>query len=353
MLTDIMIYSSDKRVHYCSAIRDTCCGVYPVFYYVNDNFLVASSSAAELIKHKESFVENKEIKLVGGNWSSHPDSHDIEVKRLLPLHIAYPKRQKFSGELTPTIKDPKTYLKLQAKLIQKWINQVEEEYGPETFHVCLTGGIDSLIILLAQKKFPNMWIAFSGAPNAVIVAEFIKLNCENITLIADDGEDDETEEFIKRKIIATDGLVNPPDFRYFQRLESVIDDLGKVVFWTGCWGDALNAQTVWKKGTKNDYEFWKFFYTRGSRWQGAYHQAFRNLLNVPCFSAYHSPELWNEVFTKFDTGMIKENDLRPALGELIARRKIIWPNKNPGPKPYSRQNMTLEQIKKIYLEGMK
>ena len=362
MWTDLDIYRSKKPVTKTNWVLDTCCGIHPVFYALDKKEFIVSNSATKIIRHLGGFEENIKLKFVGGNYPATDDTHDIRVKRLKPLYDINdlrkgvqwlnPLPEHLKHMNLPWVLGKDYFIKKQSKMITEWINWMEC-WHPNAKHIIMIGGKDSLIALLVKKKKPENWIAFSGYPNATLVSEFIQENNIEIELIIDDGQDQENEEFMREKIMATDGLTNPAHMRYFEHCRCIVEEYGDVVFWLGTWGDALNANTVWKKDYVKDVDaFWNFFYTRGARWQGAYHQMFMTLLGVPCYSIYHSPDMWKHLWMRYDTSLVRHHDLRDKLAEKIWGKLPIWPRENPGPSQYKKQNISFDKIKQIYIEGL-
>lgn len=368
MWTDLDIYRNKNEIIKVDCVNDTCCGIYPVFYAhdpQDKKKFIVSNSATKIIMYLGGFEENVNLKFIGGNYPATDETHDIRVKRLKALHDMSMLRKSIQW-LTPLPEHLKHmnlpwvlgedyFIKKQAMMITEWINWMENwHHGCK--HVLMVGGKDSLIGLLVKKKHPENWIVFSGKPNADLVARFIhENNIEVGDFIIDDGKDNEDEAFVKEKIMATDGLTNPAHMRFFEHCRDLVEYHDeKIVFWLGTWGDALNANTIWKKDHINTVDdYWRFYYTRGARWQGAYHQMFQTLLGVPCYSIYHSPDMWKHLWMCYDTDIVRHHDVRDKLAEKIWGKLPIWPDKNPGPLPYHKQNLTIEQIKKIYMEGLK
>ena len=61
--------------------------------------------------------------------------------------------------------------------------------------------------------------------------------------------------------------------------------------------------------------------------QGVLHQAYKNILNIPVLSPYHSPRMIKELICKFDPYYIKDSlDIRPRVGEILFGKKVKYPD---------------------------
>lgn len=372
--------SIDLHLHYdpgevveTRELVDVACGMYPCYYTVKDQRVLVSTSVTDLIFHLGDFQRNEEFDppnfiqdepivdrlvpsipnwliecvppqigdllrssgmMTSTYWHKEPHTIDRRIKKLQPFDKVTLKG--ITNEFKPTysLSDPQVFVKRSADYIQSFINRIEREW-PGYHHVARVGGMDSQLILLAPKVSDN-WHVFSADPNFDIVHNFIKQNNIDVQrLFHHDNENEESRKELIRKLICSDLQSDPRHLRWYPTLEEIVDEFnGKVIFWCGTEGDTIYSyNTDYQSGTRK--KFFDLHQTRAANWQSTTHQVTKNYTGAAALSPYHSEEIWDELYRHYDPDMIKKGvDLRERIGQLLFDNNIIWPDRNPGPKPY-------------------
>lgn len=343
---------------------DESAGMYPCYYYRADAGLYVSTSVVRLIHHKGTFILNRNFKpgpwklrepkplaasLFRGrflhrftrkkqpvcDWYNTHETIDGEVCKVRPFErVTFGDSTIMPQPQGACISDAE-FVEKTALYVQKFINDIETEY-PEHNHIVLTGGKDSQLILLADKRNAARWNVFSSEPNAPLVKQWISDNGISINRIYEhDGRNEETGADLSEKIAAGDLFSNPRHMRWLPTLKRIGAELvGGCFFWVGTLGDTLMAfHKSYHRGSLND--FFDMQCTRGAAWQGNAHQVHKNFTGCACLSPYHSKEIWDNVFFKYDyAGMREGTDFRGRIGEALAGRTMSWPDSNPSPPLY-------------------
>lgn len=354
-----------EDVVFADGCADESAGIYPCYYYRRDAGLYLSTSVVRLIQHKGVFRLNRKFK--PAPWRlSEKDGHKgcVWLDRLLGCFAErdrvvcdwYHTRETIDAEIfkmrpfESVTFDANTaapipggdfvgngaFIEKTAFYISTFINGIENEF-PDYNHVVLTGGKDSQLILLAPKVHDSRWNVFSSEPNAPLVKRWVSDNGILINRIYEhDGKNEETGADLSAKIVAGDLYSNPRHMRWLPTLKRIGAELGgKCFFWAGTLGDTLMAfHKSYHRGTLND--FYAMQFARGASWQGNAHQVHKNFTGFACLSPYHSKEIWDNVFFRYDYESLSAgSDLRGKVGEALAGRTIIWPDSNPSPPLYA------------------
>lgn len=355
-------------------LRDVACGMYPVYYTVRNNSVLACTSAAELIIHlgdlqlngefsppnflqKEPLIDRLQpsipswvrewIPNVVGNtlrstglmtathWYEGTDTIDKRVHKLRPFEEITPSSTDIKFEPTYSLSDPGEFVEQSARQLRAFINAVERRF-PDHHHIARVGGMDSQLILLTPKISDN-WHVFSADPNFKIVRKFIQENNIQIqNLFRHDNENEESREELYRKLICSDLQSDPRHLRWYPTLEQIVEKFnGNVIFWCGTEGDTIYSYHPEYQAADHE-TFFNLHKRRAANWQSITHQVTKNYTGAAAISPYHSEEIWNSLYRHYDPRMIsKGDDLRDELGRRLADGPVTWPMKNPGPAPYS------------------
>jgi hypothetical protein len=261
-------------------------------------------------------------------WS--PDWHTLDdrITRIRPFETV--TADSATQDFTPTysLDDPVEYAKKTAEHMECFVQKIEDRY-PNRDHIILTGGKDSLLISLVEKKTDN-WHIFSSEPNYPLVESFVERNSLDVkNVIRDDGVNRESTEDLQEKLLACDLFGNPRHTLWMTSLRSLINELGSdVIIWNGSGGGEILQH-------RPNLEYPYTHITRVPLMQGLYHQNAINFLGQPALSPYYTPEMWENVFKHFNPGMMDRGlDVRPRIGEILHGDEVRWPQENPSPDPY-------------------
>lgn len=348
--------------------EDVGCGVYPCYYRINGDYIEVSTSVISLILHSGEFVYNGAFKppdflkppvlkklfssflfrinkinrllslgifQVNKCWYESSHTIDKRVKKLRPFETVNLDSNKVFFKPDYTYKSEKLVEK-SVYYLKKFINDIEKKY-PEAEHIILTGGKDSILIAMVPKINKNKWHIFSADPNYALVKKCLAQNkVEMNRLFRHDNRNEESREDIERKIRCGDLYSDIRHIRWLPRLREIgLEFAKKCIFWTGTTADTIYS---FKEEFSNHFSknYFTIHKTRACSWQGNYHQTFKNFVDCPLLSPYHSGEIWQEVYLHFDPAKIKrDTDLRDQIGEKLHGRPLTWPPDNPGPTPYS------------------
>jgi hypothetical protein len=372
-ITALDMYTSfcSEDVVFADELVDESAGIYPCYYYKKDAGLYISTSAVNLIQHKGELSLNRRFKpnrwvlgesglqsaflllgrLLGRSakrdralcdWYNTHETIDTEILKVRPFESvtfdAHTMAQIPRGDF---ISDA-VFIEKTAYYVNKFINDIENRF-PGYNHVVLTGGKDSQLILLANKIDNARWNVFSAEPNAPIVKQWINDNNISINRFYEhDCRNEETETDLIDKIVAGDLFANPRQMCWLPTMKRIGHELGgKCFFWSGTMGDALMAFHKFHCGSLED--FYDIVFSRCISLQGNAHQVHKNFTSFPCLSPYHSKELWDNVFFKYDYARLeKGTDFRNQVGVSLAGRTIRWCESNPSPPRYKyKKNINL------------
>lgn len=363
---------------YC--LEDTSAAIYPCYYMKHENHFLVSTSVVSLIKQVNTFVVNQNFKptnffvndyssnnmlikfsnliprktkkkvreilarkfhlyVFEKMWYERWDSIDIRIKRLKAF-----QKISLDGEysiLTPdcSMRNLETIIEKAAFHLTDYINQIEKKF-PEYKNIILVGGKDSQLIVLVPKINKKNWIFFSSMPDNYLVKEWIKKNDIEISeLIFHDGQNEETNEETIRKIIYSDLYSNPKHIRFLPTLKKIAERFAqKCIFWAG-----TAAGPIFSYRQNYPYEkpekYFNYQFTRGGLFLGSYHQVFKNFVDCPLLSPYHSLQIWEDLIGHLDPRIIKKGmDLRMEIGKKLSGRSIRWNEINPYIAPYKYEN---------------
>lgn len=370
---DLHLHHEAGEVVSTQTLRDVACGMYPVYYTVQEESVLACTSAAELIIYIGDFQMNTEfsppnffedepivdrllpsipswiverIPSVVGNtmrstglmtathWYEGTDTIDKRVHKLRPFETVTPRSSEVEFEPTYSLTDPDEFIERSVDQFQTFINTIERAF-PDHHHIARVGGMDSQLILLAPKVSEN-WHVFSAEPNFKLVEKFIQENDIQIqNLFRHDNKNEETRDDLRRKLICSDLRSDPRHLRWYPTLEEIVDRFdGKVIFWCGTEGDTIYSyHPEYQAGDRED--FFALHKRRAANWQSVTHQVSKNYTGAGALSPYHSEEIWDRLYRHYDPNMIsKGDDLRDEFGRRLADKPITWPTSNPGPAPY-------------------
>lgn len=371
---------------------DVACGIYPCYYVIKKDSLIVSTSATELIFHIGDFNENKRFDppnflqeetmldrvhhalpsrvtefvpsklasmlrstdfMTSTHW--YEESHTID-KRINKLN-AFEKVSVdgIINQFNPTysITDSNELIEKSANHIQSFINRVERQW-PNHHHVARVGGMDSQLILLAEKSSEN-WSVFSAQPNTKIVTEFIEKNDIMVkNIFTHNNKNREEISETKRKLICSDLRSNPRHLRWYPKLKNIVERFdGNVIFWIGTEGDTIYSyHSDYHSVDKETY--FDLHRNRAANWQGITHQVTKNFTGAAAISPYHSEKIWDELYRHYSPEIIAKGDeLRYKLGERLAGKNIEWIERNPGPTPYKYETtLDADDVYRSYIKGV-
>lgn len=361
-------------------ISDKACGIYPCYYRFTESGLKVSTSAVSLMIDSGQYERNEEyiiqefIKNFGGNdtqsrienlgsrlphwftsripssfvdllkdksllperhWDEQIETLDKNVYRLQPFEtVAEDGTRTQNVEFDRNLSQKNRFIQLSSQYITKFVHKIEQRF-PNYEHIVLTGGKDSLLIHLVPKLTDN-WSAFSAYPNYENTQEFLDKNDISVNnLFTHSNTNQETRGDTVKKAICSDLRADPRHIRWRLKLAKISNKLDhKCIFWAGTEGDTINSYYS-EFHDENEQGYFELQMSRAANWQGTTHQTTANFTGSPMLSLYHSPELWQEVYRRYDPEMIKEgDDLRDEIGQQLAGRPVTWPSTNPGPSPY-------------------
>lgn len=270
-----------------------------------------------------------------GIWVSSTRTPDRRVRKVAPFERVTPTDRIRQFEPTYSM-DPKDSVTRVARYVQQFIARVEEEY-PDHHHVVLTGGKDSELIWLADKRDREKWHAASSPPNYSLNEEFLVTNdVPHSSLIELRERNTESAEETRRKILASDLRADIRHLRWRPQLETIANRFDrKVIFWSGTVGCTLHSYHPYYAGGDRA-AFFEAQFTRSANFQATAHQTVKNYTGCAKLSPYHSPEIWENVYRHYDPSQIQTGaDFRTEIGRELYGRPIEWPSTNPGPASYT------------------
>lgn len=364
-LTSLELYLNfpAKKVVRTYNLEDVACGMYPCFYSIEDDHLLASTSVVSLIKERGKLEVDENFKpfFLFKNWHEGTRTVDKNIKKL----YAFEKRNSGSSEITfdpkKTLRDKDEYINQSIYYFEKFISEIEDKF-PDYDHIVLTGGKDSQLINLLEKKKPEKWHVFTSKPNLKLIEKWVEINdIKYGKFFKHDNKNDEDKDFLIKKIMNNDMIGDPEHIRWSKKLIEISNEFNKkCIFWFGSKGETLynNKISTFRKGKCKNY--FQALYDRGASWQGnVLHQAVFNLTGCPSLSLYHSKEIWEDLYQRLDPMMItppkcSNEDLRKELGNKIAKKEIKWVKLNPTPIRWLIFNLGLKiNLLNIYIEEIR
>ncbi len=359
---------------YC--LEENSAAVYPCYYMHHADHLLVSTSVVSLIKHVNRFMLNPlfqpinyfedenannkmlmrlaaaiphklrknirevlarkmHIYLVEKLWYERWDTIDSRIKRLKAFHKVTPSGESIMMVPDFSLRDPDTIIEKVVFHLTDYINRIEKKF-PDYKNIVLVGGKDSQLIVLVPKMNKENWIVFSSEPDYHLVKKWIEMNDIEITdLIYHDGQNEETAEETERKIIYSDLYSDPRHIRFLPTLKKIAERFkNKCLFWSGTAAGTIIAYHQDYPYEKPD-KFFEVQYTREGLFQGIYHQVFKNYVDCPLLSPYHSYQIWEDLFIHLDPRIIKKGvDFRKEIGHKLINRLIEWIDENPHIGPY-------------------
>lgn len=381
---DIYLNYPAKVIILTECVEDVACGIYPCYYIRENNHIKVSTSVVALILDSKKFIKNKKFRPIftKENASSKTNSLNRLIQKLILsllwrtdkkahdnyyLKIKQTSKPKFyyqtwhsidkrirklkafekiaihgssiSIKPTYTLKNTSLMVQKSAAYIKNFIQKVELQF-PKHQHIILTSGKDSQLIVLTPKVNNQNWHIFSAEPNYLLVCKWLKDNglvFENI--FYHDNKNEETEIDIQTKIISGDLFAEATNLRWLPTLKKIALQFDKqCFFWTGTAADAIYTNHFDFINKKKHF-FFTFHMQRVASWQGNYHQTFKNFVDCPLLSPYHSKEIWENVYQHFNPLLFKESfELRDLLGKILFGKEVHWLVENPSPSPYIYDN---------------
>lgn len=365
---------------------DIGCGMYPCYYTKTDDSVLVSTSVTELISFLGGLKENSNFDppefmettlldrvnsripskyrehipdfvgptlrkigfLSSTHWYESLETIDDRISVLQPFEIVTSSSSEQKFNPTYSIRDKQRFVEESVKHMTDFVNKIERRY-PDYHHVIRMGGKDSQLISLVPKVSDN-WHVFSADPNYPIIKEFLEKNSiEFGQLFHHDNQNRESRSEFEKKIICSDLRGDPHHLRWLPQLTEIATYFdNKCIFWSGTEGDTLNSYHSAYHGVD---DYFDVHFTRAANWQSITHQVTKNYTGCAALSPYHSNQIWEDLYRHYDPEMIsKSTDLRPAIGEALFRDDVWWPDRNPGPAPYSyRFSVDLEEMYRSYL----
>lgn len=225
-----------------------------------------------------------------------------------------------------------------------------EEANPGFENVVLVGGRDSMNLLLAKWQSP-ITVA-SSPPNSSLVREFIKRNGLDVKFIELDEFKDEA---LDDEILINCFRMGLQDARWGGQLRTIAKAMGeKVIFWKGQladtfltpywqtyrstiferkiyrWANLIHFKLLDRSHLYQQSLCFETHWNRGAMWQGVHTAIVRELTDCLTLSGYHGREVIS-VLQHSDLAECVKEDLRPAIGRLLAGREVWYPSHNPGP----------------------
>ncbi len=293
--------------------------LYPIYFYKKGDIYISSTSVFELIKFKKSYSRNFYFTT---NHFYRPSYNTIDQKI---------KRFRSKTTSSYQLEDEDQIANIGANLMQDYITEIENLF-PEYLHLLLMGGKDSQNILLCKRN--KKWIVFSGEPNTENSLNFIQENnLETHEFIR--GLPEANDKYYENEVLYSDCLYDLAHVRWVAQIKEIVDRYdGKIILWLGTNGDGLFSMN--NNHRDKDYYVVQDLHVATS--QGVLHQAYKNILNIPVLSPYHSPRMIKELICKFDPYYIKDSlDIRPRVGEILFGKKVKYPESNPTPPVYLRK----------------
>lgn len=265
------------------------------------------------------------------------DSRINKVKSFETVSIYSNYISKKKSDLTLVNLDD--YLEKSSYYIKKSINDLEIAC-PDKKHIILMGGKDSQLISLIPKINDENWYVFSASPNDAIVTKWLAQNNVRVAQVySHNGRNEETRDDFKEKLICSDLYTNLIHIRYAPTLRKLARRFdNQCIFWLGSMPRRTSLYDASHRPAGMSISVEQFFNVHLNTfpgWQGNIQQTYSNYVGCPFLTPYYLNEIWQEVYFHLDPAIISGGeDLRPRLGEMLAGRKIHWPDRNPGPTPY-------------------
>jgi len=331
------------------AVKDTTCGIYPVYYTAKDGQLhIASSVSPLVLLHGDLHEDTTFTHYEGGKvWHEGPSTIDARVKKLPAFGYvtmrdgALWERDEFEHAnyiggtrrfVEQSAKAHEAFVEQSAKAHEAFVARIEKMY-PGDAHVVLLGGVDSQTIMLVPKVKPANWHVLSMEPNASLVWGWLKRNgIEYGRFFRRRVTHRPGIDFVHRIVWATDCMADPRHYRSGDFMVEIARAFGgDVIFWAGTLGDAIqggcHSRAYVPTGSGR---YWNSLLTRGPGWQGMAHQNCLRQTGCPMLSLYHSPEIWRDVYTRTDMSALPR-DVRQRVGVRLHGRQVEWLRRNPHP----------------------
>lgn len=257
-------------------------------------------------------------------------------------------------KLKPTIKEEAHFSKEIITALKEDIEILEKRH-PEANFCILTGGKDSLNLLLLPWKNPVY--ALSSQPNYQLVKTFCEINELNIPVVELGGEETDTKAMLDRDILFGCCRMGLGDMRWNQCLCDIKFDSkfnGKeLILIIGALADAFTTsyhlkwkcfwqETPWfKKGLLKDLfpeNYYKTAWLRGAQWQGVCQGIMRESTGILNYSGYQGPSITN-LLAKTDLRKAVTRDMRHLIGDSLLGRSVIYPSINPSPPKWKSRDI--------------
>ncbi len=322
---------------------------YPVYrwqdlYSFSPIFLLAAKGAVDLDPVFMERVRSRDR--TGSAYYSGVATIDSEIRR-----IGGPT------PFLPTIFNPEVYAEALAAAMIADTAMIEAAHSGVP-HVILTGGKDSLNMLLLPWKAPV--VALSAAPNYALVRQFIADNGLRIPCheLRDEDRSGLDREVLyntclsnlfhcrwsgelrtlaaqqRRRMILWQGQVATfltPSWRayihYRDQVDRVVGYLESLVVRAALKLDCRTIPEAQQRRVSTN--LWR----RGAMMQGSHMALLRSLCGCLVLSGYHGPAV-QRVVSSVDLSSCVQHDIRPRVGRLLLGRPVVYPAINPGP-PHS------------------
>lgn len=320
---------------------------YPVYrwqdlYSFSPIYLLAAKGAVDL---DPVFMERVSSRgRTGSAYYSGARTIDSEIRRI--------------GGPTPfqrTIFNPESYAEALAAAMIADTEQIEAVH-PGVPHVILTGGKDSLNMLLLPWKAPV--VALSAAPNYALVRQFIADNGLRIPCheLRDEDRSGLALEVLyntclgellhcrwsgelralatrQRRMILWQGQVATfltPSWRayihYRDQVDRAVGYLESLVVRAALRLDCRTIPEAQQRRVSDN------LWLRGAMMQGSHMALLRALCGCLVLSGYHGPAV-QRVVSSVDLSSCVQHDIRPRVGRILLGRRVVYPAINPGPPP--------------------
>ncbi len=325
----------------------------PSFYNVYRYKDYYSYSLLALILLKGRIIINQHAvdKTNSEGFSNHDGNYtiDIEIEK-----IGAPHTCRFD------ITDANDYCSLVAKAMVTDMELIEAK-NPGKTNIVMCGGRDSMNLLLLPWKNPI--VVLSAEPNFQLVCEFVKNNKLNIEVRK--LEDSYDEQALQDEVVEACCRAGLSHWRWGVDLRNVAREYGhKAIIWKGQLGDVYLNEN-WKdfitpfvepqRTVRRTYKKFSHLLPQllhravGHRFQpvvinriwevcsslqGGHMCFLRSLTDMLVLSGYHGPNM-RALISTVDLGEVCQDDLRPAVGKLLAGRDVYYPDNNPWPKTSS------------------
>jgi hypothetical protein len=361
------------------SLEDSACGIYPCYYRIVPGGLRVSSSAVALVLdagglelnpafHPREYLQGDGVRqrFVHGTaalpkgvkdwakcvlpasslrslsrnrfWYESWQTLDTRVHKLRPFGHVVPEKTADTFQPDFALRDPDELVARVADQLTRFVRDIEERY-PEHRHVMMIGGKDSQILALIPKRRPDRWHVFSAAPNRAWVWQWLAWNdVETGQVFGHDNRNEETALETEMKIVCSDLYSDPRHLRWLPTLRRIAGSFdSNCFFWSGSAADALHVGRSFHRRHRRTHPcgFFDIHLTRVPCLVGNYHQVVKNFTGCPLLCPYQTADIWREVYRHHGPTVIPAGlDLRPRIGECVAKRAIRWVDANPGPDPY-------------------